>query len=321
MSKFSKKYLPQKKRWWALIVIALLAVLIIVGKKEEKENVAPIDYDPETTPTMYTTDATSYVSDSGYTRYYIETTQWYVFDEAKEPNWKFPEGLYGEKFDNDMQVIATFECDSAIYLSNIKLWELVGNVRINNESGDRFVTQHMFWNTGDHKMYSDSFIHIEKSDRIIEGYGFVSDERISDYVVNRPSMIIPASELNRDRNAAATADTISATPADTLATGELRRRPPRPRNGYLPAATTAVDATTPTPSGHVPGTHNAGRRLQQQTKQNQQSQQQNQQSQQPATPSAAGNTQERKRAVNTIETPLQPINAPEPLKATPIKSK
>ncbi len=218
MSKSFKKFLPQKKRWWALIITgAVIGAMIATGKKEQ-ENVAPIDYDPETTPTMYTSDATSYVSDSGYTRYYIETTQWYVFDEAKEPNWKFPEGLYGEKFDNDMAVIATFECDSAVYLSVQKLWELVGNVRINNEYGDRFMTQHLFWNTADHKMYSDSFIHIEKSERIIEGYGFVSDERITDYVVNRPTMIIPASELNRDRDAAAPADSAAA-PADSMATG------------------------------------------------------------------------------------------------------
>lgn len=253
MSKSLKKFLPQKKRWWALIAIAAIGVMIATGKKEE-EKIAPIDYDPETTPTMYTSDATSYVSDSGYTRYYIETTQWYVFDEAKEPNWKFPEGLYGEKFDNDMGVIATFECDSAIYLSMQKLWELVGNVRINNEYGDRFLTQHMFWNTADHKMYSDSFIHIEKSDRIIEGYGFVSDERISDYVVHRPSMIIPASELSRDRSAETATDSVAA-PADSLATGVPSRRPPRPRQGYAPTP----QAGTPTPSGHLPGTYNARR--------------------------------------------------------------
>lgn len=253
MSKSIKKFLPQKKRWWALIIIAALAVVMIATGKKEEENIAPIDYDPETTPTMYTSDATSYVSDSGYTRYYIETTQWFVFDDAKEPNWKFPEGLYGEKFDNDMQVIATFECDSAVYLSSPKIWELSGNVRINNEFGDRFLTQHMFWNTADHKMYSDSFIHIEKSDRIIEGYGFISDERISDYVVHRPSMIIPASELSRDRSGKDAADSVKA-PVDTMATGVPQRRPPRPRDGYP----TAVPATNvPTPGGHIPGSYNA----------------------------------------------------------------
>lgn len=253
MSKSIKKFLPQKKRWWALIIIASLAAVMIATGKKEEENIAPIDYDPETTPTMYTSDATSYVSDSGYTRYYIETTQWLVFDDAKEPNWKFPEGLYGEKFDNDMQVIATFECDSAVYLSSPKIWELSGNVRINNEFGDRFLTQHMFWNTAEHKMYSDSFIHIEKSDRIIEGYGFISDERISDYVVHRPSMIIPASELSRDRSGKDAADSLQA-PVDTMATGVPQRRPPRPREGY-PAAVPATNA--PTPGGHIPGSHNA----------------------------------------------------------------
>ncbi|MDE6317388.1 MAG: LPS export ABC transporter periplasmic protein LptC [Muribaculaceae bacterium] len=252
MSKSLKKFLPQKKRWWALIIIAAIAVVMLATHEKEQEHFAEIDYDPETTPTMYTDDATSFVSDSGYVRYYIEATKWYVYDEAKEPNWKFPEGIYGEKFDNDMQVISTFECDSAIYLSVPKLWELIGNVRINNEMGDRFVTQHLFWNTAEHKMYSDSFIHIEKSDRIVEGYGFVSDERISEYEVYRPSMIIPAAELNRDRTADEAADTAAVVP-DTMATGELRRRPPRPRSGY-PVASPAVPQILP--GGHVAGQNN-----------------------------------------------------------------
>lgn len=253
MSRSFKNFLPHKKRWWALIIIAIIAATMIATGKKEQEQVTPIDYDPETTPTMFTTDATSYVSDSGYTRYYIETTKWYIFDDAAEPFWKFPEGIYGEKFDNDMNVIATFECDSAVYKSAIKLWEFSGNVRINNEFGDRFLTQHLFWNTGEHKMYSDSFIHVEKSDRIVEGYGFVSDEKITDYIVHRPSMIIPTSALNRDRNAQADNDSLQA-PADTMATGVPRRRPPRPRQGYPKAA---PDITSPTPGGHIPGSHNA----------------------------------------------------------------
>ncbi|MBD5229110.1 MAG: LPS export ABC transporter periplasmic protein LptC [Bacteroidales bacterium] len=251
MSKSLKKFLPQKKRWWALIIIAAAAVVAFTTHEPEQEHFAEIDYDPETTPTMFTDDATSYVSDSGYVRYYIEATKWYIYDEAKEPNWKFPEGIYGEKFDNDMNIISTFECDSAVYLSVPKLWELIGNVRINNESGDRFVTQHLFWNTAEHKMYSDSFIHIEKSDKIIEGYGFVSDERISEYEVYRPSMIIPAAELNRDRSEEAPSDSAATVP-DTLATGELRRRPPRPRDGYAPAPAPPHVL----PGGHVEGQNN-----------------------------------------------------------------
>lgn len=257
MSKSLKQLLPQKKRWWALIIIAGIVIAMIAFGKEEEDAIKPIDYDPETTPTMFTAEALSYVSDSGYTRYYIEAKQWYIFDEARDPNWKFPQGLYGEKFDNNMNVIATFECDSAVYLSVRRLWELIGNVRINNEAGDRFMTQHLFWDSSDHKMYSDSFIHIEKSDRVIEGYGFVSDEKITDYVVHKPSMIIPASELRRDNEEAT--DSVDA-PIDSLAQENVSRKPPRPRQGYAPQPQSPAmppSIKAPTPGGHTPGTHNA----------------------------------------------------------------
>ena len=44
----------------------------------------------------------------------------------------------------------------------------------------RFDTELLFWDQQNKKIYTDSFIHIEKSDRIIEGYGFVSNACVLD---------------------------------------------------------------------------------------------------------------------------------------------
>ena len=62
-----------------------------------------------------------------------------------------------------------------------------------NVDGDRFLTQQLFWDQNARKVYSDSFIHIERSDRIIEGYGFISNEQMTDYTIRRPSGIFPTS--------------------------------------------------------------------------------------------------------------------------------
>lgn len=248
MGNLIEKLKRVKKRWWVMLLAVVAVVMLVISRKAEKEAPAPYEYDPEITPTMFTSDAYSLVSDSGYTRYSIQAPYWYVFDEAEKPNWKFPKGVYGEKYDDNMVVISTFECDSAIYLSQTKLWEFIGNVRINSEGGDKFLTQHMFWDTSKHKMYSDSFIHIERADRIIEGYGFTSNENITAYEVRRPSMILPVSDFNRQSKADEANDSLAAE-SDSIASDSViidnsrkplgspsdvnhqRRRVSRPRSG------------------------------------------------------------------------------------------
>ena len=41
------------------------------------------------------------------------------------------------------------------------------------------------------EIYSDSFIHIETPDEVIEGYGFTSNEQMTRYKIRRTSGIFP----------------------------------------------------------------------------------------------------------------------------------
>ena len=84
-----------------------------------------------------------------------------------------------------------------------------------NTAGEKFLTQQLYWSQRDHKVYSDSFIHIEKADRIIEGYGFNSNDRMTTYNVNKPSGIFPLSEFQRRRDSAEESDSITPSPAAT----------------------------------------------------------------------------------------------------------
>lgn len=175
----------------ALCVLSMAAVSACTEKKQASE---PPITDPALTPTMVTRDVVTLVSDSGYTRYKITSDLWEMFEEAENPIWRFPEGLYIEKYTDDMAVEATIICDSAIYYSRQRIWELDGDVNIKNTLGDKFLTQQLFWSQDEHKVYSDSFIHIERSNRIIEGYGFTSNEQMTEYDILKPSGIFPVPE-------------------------------------------------------------------------------------------------------------------------------
>lgn len=194
---------------FALIVAATVAV----SCKEEKKEVMSGSTDPETTPTMSTRDVVTLISDSGITRYHINTPIWNVYDEAEEPSWKFPEGLHIQTYDMKMKPEATIDCDSAIFLKNKQIWRLMGYVNIRNTIGEKFLTEELYWNQSMRKVYSDSFIHIEREQKTIEGYGFESNETMTNYHVKKVSGIFPANQFKPDTSRRAVAPATPATPA------------------------------------------------------------------------------------------------------------
>lgn len=148
-------------------------------------------FDPENFATMTSTQVSTLISDSGITRYRIDTPLWLMFDQASEPRWTFPEGMHLEKYDDLFRIDATVDCDSATYFKERQLWRLDGYVDITNMANEKFLTQQLFWDQRNQKIYSDSFIHIERADRIIEGYGFVSNDKMTQYHVVNVSGIFP----------------------------------------------------------------------------------------------------------------------------------
>lgn len=213
------------------VAAAAVAVSIAVSScKEEKKDVMAADVNPEIFPTMKTIDVNTVISDSGVTRYSIRTPLWLMFEEAQEPYWKFPDSIHFEQYDEQMRVTAYLDCDSAIYYKQKQLWQLDGYVNIRNTAGERFLTSQLLWDQRRQKVYSDSFIHIERQGKIIEGYGFESDERMTDYHVLRVAGIFPASDFRADsaKRAAAMADTASSSTAPAVPT------PPAPQTGAAP---------------------------------------------------------------------------------------
>lgn len=192
-------------------VAALLAATLHVACSPERKHYVPNAGDGNTTPTMATTNVSTLISDSGYTRYHLVSPLWQMFEDAEEPFWKFPLGMELEQYDLQMNPAATVVCDSAIYYSRKRLWQLDGNVVMVNTQADSFLTQQVFWDQNSRKIYTDSFIHIVRTDRIIEGYGMVSDQNMIYYTVNRPTAILPA-ERGKKNNAE------EATKTDSIAT-------------------------------------------------------------------------------------------------------
>lgn len=148
------------------------------------------------------------ISDSGITRFRITTPLWIVYDDnTPDPCWVFPQGLNVEKYDPQFKPEATITADSAKYFKNKQLWRLDGNVDISNTAGEKFLTPQLYWDQRSRKVYSDSFIHIERADRIVEGIGFESNEQMTRYSIRSVQASLPSSSIQQTRQQTTT-DTI-----------------------------------------------------------------------------------------------------------------
>ncbi|MCM1483742.1 MAG: LPS export ABC transporter periplasmic protein LptC [Muribaculaceae bacterium] len=225
MTSITGKGKPVYMRLLPVAAALFMAMSAVTSCKEDKQPLLSGNTDPETFPTMKTLNVSTLISDSGVTRYKITSPIWYMFDQAKTPVWKFPKGLHLEKYDDFFRIEATVECDSATYFKNQQIWRLDGYVRIANVANEKFLTPQLFWDQRGQKIYSDSFIHIEKTDRIIEGYGFESNDKLTNYKVLNVSGIFPVDRFRNNNGGAdstqstapmpqpVAADTITATPA------------------------------------------------------------------------------------------------------------
>lgn len=211
-------------RWLpAIILIVGIVIWCLMPEKKEPERYVPNVGDGNTTPTMATTDVSTLISDSGYTKYHVTAPIWQMFEDAADPYWRFPDGMELEQYDDQLQPESSVICDSAIYFSRKRLWRLDGNVVMVNTQADSFLTQQLFWDQTSRKIYSDSFIHIVRSDRIIEGYGFESDQSMISYTVNRPTAILPAEQMRPGAKRDTIVDSDSTT-VDSIKPAQRQRR-------------------------------------------------------------------------------------------------
>ena len=147
------------------------------------KNLADAISENDTLPTMSSLGVTTLISDSGITRYKIITEEWIINDKKNPPYWAFEKGVYLEKFDTLFHIDASIKADTAYYYEKKKIWELRSNVQIQSQRGDKFETELLFWDEKKEKVYSDKFIRKSQEDKVITGYGFESDQNLTEYQI------------------------------------------------------------------------------------------------------------------------------------------
>lgn len=176
-----------------ILSIVLCVVVVACGRGEVKHRAEAVA-DRKTMPVLSASDVTTLISDSGVTRYRIKTQTWLVFDKADTPYWEFPDGIYLEKFNTNLEADATVEADYAYYNEPAQRWTLRGNVKALNLEGEQFETPLLYWDQKSESVYSDSSIVITREASIIVGVGFRSNQEMTKYTILKPKGVFPFEE-------------------------------------------------------------------------------------------------------------------------------
>lgn len=171
-------------------VVLVMGVCFVSCSKEVRLRADAIQ-DRSIVPVLEAGQVTTLISDSGITRYRITADRWDVYDKASPSYWEFTQGIYLEKFNENLEVEASLQADYAKYLDSEELWQLLGHVHAVNEKGEEFDTPELYWNQQTQKIYSDSSITIARSSSVIQGIGFVSDQTMSQYTILQPTGFFP----------------------------------------------------------------------------------------------------------------------------------
>lgn len=161
------------------IFLYITASLSACGGKKSDTILSDIDSLPYSSLTR---DVSSLISDSGITKYKLESPIWYTYD-TPEPYWYFPEGMYVEQFDTLFTTQASIKADTAYYYQSKKLWQLIGNVEVLNREGGRFFGNSLFWDEQLQEVYShEQTLIIPEPGQLIESkYGFRSNQSMTRY--------------------------------------------------------------------------------------------------------------------------------------------
>ncbi|WP_294082293.1 LPS export ABC transporter periplasmic protein LptC [Proteiniphilum sp. UBA5384] len=169
-----------------ITITVLVVVMSLLSCRDKSENLVPLAYDPDSVATMITHNVSTLISDSGITRYRIVADVWMIYDQAKEPYWYFPQGIYFEQFAPDFEIEATVVADTAWYYNNQEMWKLKKKVHVENREGEQFDSEELFWDQKNGKVFSDAYIEIKRGVSELKGYGFESNTAMSDYRIFRP---------------------------------------------------------------------------------------------------------------------------------------
>lgn len=177
-----------KKKYPVTLIIAAFAIwaaIILCSCENDIEKIKAFN-SSENLPVVEATDFETIYTDSGKVRFYLKAPKLLRFETEGEPYVEFPQGIELVKYDNRHNIISSITAEYAKQFVEEKKWEAKNNVVATNNKGDTLKTEHLIWEEETEKIYTEEYVKIIRSDQIITGIGFESDQSLENWRIKDP---------------------------------------------------------------------------------------------------------------------------------------
>ena len=116
----------------------------------------------------------------------MKTPKLLQFENEGKVFYEFPEGMELIKYDENKQIISSITSDYAKRFLSENKWEAKNNVIATNANGDTLKTEHLIWDEQEERIYTDEFVKIIRTDQVITGIGFESDQALANWRIRQP---------------------------------------------------------------------------------------------------------------------------------------
>lgn len=204
---------------FSMAAVLSVAVMLVCLSCENKDNPdAPQIGNRQYLPILKSGGVSTLISDSGIVRYKIIAEEWSIYDQTSPSYWAFEKGLFIEKYDDNFHVQAYVSCDTAYNYDVNGIWELRGRVVARNIKGETFKTSLLFWNTREHRIFSDRYMEIDGIDQDLSGYDFSSNESMTEYIIHKSKGAFPLDDKEEEPTPDPMPESLTATDTTSSAT-------------------------------------------------------------------------------------------------------
>jgi LPS export ABC transporter protein LptC len=143
-------------------------------------------YSTENLPILEATNFETLFTDSGKISYSLKAPKLLRFEDEGRNYIEFPEGMQLVKFDNNKRIISSITANYAKQFVAEDKWEAKNNVIATNAQGDTLKTEHLIWEEKKEIIYTEEYVKIIRTDQIITGIGFTSDQKLQNWKIKNP---------------------------------------------------------------------------------------------------------------------------------------
>jgi LPS export ABC transporter protein LptC len=175
-----------------LFLLALLCTLIF--SCENDIAVVNMLVSPSNLPVESGKNVKILYSDSAKIKVKLFAPQMDRYIKNKESFVELPKGLVLEFYNDSMRIISNLSSNYAIRHEKERTMEAKNDVVVVNEKGEKLNTEHLIWDEGAKRIYSEAFVRITTKDEIIYGDGFESNEKFTRYKIKNVKGTISINE-------------------------------------------------------------------------------------------------------------------------------